>query len=385
MTSFVSTLSIVECLLLAAVVLFFTVEITYWGRLYGQPSRTVSRPPADETTDDWPGVSVIFAARNEYEQLQTHLPLLLEQDYPKFEIVVVNDCSDDDTELLLATLHKTWRNLVFRTIEKDDVFTHSRKMALGIGVRAAAYDWLLFTDPNSRPPDRQWLRAMRRYFTDEKEIVIGYARMPDAPRWIRADHLMQAIHYAGVARRRKAYMADAGNLAYRRSLFFDNRGFDVRVTDRLREDIVFINKAATRANVAVASGKETTLETRLRYTPKTWRRRRLAELRTFRLSDAGPYYPAAAENACRILFFIATAGAAANFAATPTILSALAALLLVRCALLIAVCRRAGKQWGEKRLLAMCALWDLVAPLFYFSLIAATLCKPQRNVGKWTD
>ena len=317
--------------------------------------------------------------------MQTHLPLLLEQDYPKFEVVVVNDGSDDDTELLLAALHKKWRNLVFRTIEKDSVFAHARKMALGIGVRAASYEWILFADPNGRPPDAQWLRAMQRFFVPEKEIVIGYVRMPCAPSWIRADHLMQAIHYAGVAQRRKAYMADAGNLALRRRLFFENRGFDVRVTDRLREDVVLVNKAATCENVAVATGKATTLETRLRYTAKTWRRRRLAELRTFRLSDAGPYYPAAVENACRLLFFLAVAAAAANFAAFPAVLSALAALLLIRVALLIAVCRRAGKQWGEKRLLAMCALWDFLAPLFYFALIATTLCSPRQNAGKWTD
>src|SRR5690606_3759951 len=48
-----------------------------------------------------PPISVIISAFNEQDNLKRYLPLILEQDYPKYEVIVVNDCSSDETKWVL--------------------------------------------------------------------------------------------------------------------------------------------------------------------------------------------------------------------------------------------------------------------------------------------
>jgi len=50
-----------------------------------------------ESNPALPPVSIIVAARNESENLYELIPILIEQDYPSFEIIVVNNQSFDDT------------------------------------------------------------------------------------------------------------------------------------------------------------------------------------------------------------------------------------------------------------------------------------------------
>ncbi len=52
--------------------------------------------------DAWPAVSVLIPARNEAENLRRLLPSLLAQDYPRFEVVVMDDGSEDDTGAVIA-------------------------------------------------------------------------------------------------------------------------------------------------------------------------------------------------------------------------------------------------------------------------------------------
>ena len=49
-------------------------------------------------------VSVIICARNEAENLKIYLPSMLEQEYPDYELIVVNDCSEDDSEDAAGTI-----------------------------------------------------------------------------------------------------------------------------------------------------------------------------------------------------------------------------------------------------------------------------------------
>jgi biofilm PGA synthesis N-glycosyltransferase PgaC len=49
-----------------------------------------------------PPVSIIICARNEAENLKKFLPAVLEQDYPDYEVIVVNDCSEDNSMIFLG-------------------------------------------------------------------------------------------------------------------------------------------------------------------------------------------------------------------------------------------------------------------------------------------
>jgi glycosyltransferase involved in cell wall biosynthesis len=374
MEQFLSYFSLFEKIVLALAFFAFVAQLYYSFSVFGRVAffrRRVHASP-DEDGEDFrqlPPVSVIICARNEEIALSQNLHHVLEQKYAEFEVIVVNDCSEDDSEILLASMQGKYPHLVFRTIVKDDVFKHNKKMALGVGIKAARYDLLLFIDADCYPSSPHWLSSMARHFSKKTEVVLGYTRLKNNWRWIRADRLMHALHYLGKALKHKPYMGVGSNLAYRKQLFFDHKGFDIRIVGNLREDCVFINKVATRDNTAAAILPEAVNVSTLRITGERWRRERREEMRSFALCEKGARYPELAEVFYRLVFFAAMAVAIVHFWDHPLLLPVLGGVVFFRLLLQSLVFFRVQRRLGEKGLLFMLLIWDLIFPLLYLMLL----------------
>jgi glycosyltransferase involved in cell wall biosynthesis len=371
MEQFLPYFSLFEKTVLLLALFAFMVQFYYWLGVFGRVAFFRRSSPAlyGGAGEEAQPVSVIICARNEEVALGQNLRHTLEQEYPEFEVIVVNDCSEDDSEILLASMQEKYSNLVVRTIVKDEIFNHNKKMALGVGIKAARHDLLLFIDADCYPSSPHWLSSMAGRFTPRTEVVLGYTRLKNNRRWVRADRLMRALHYLGKALKRKPYMGVGSNLAYRKSLFFDHKGFDIRITGNLREDCVFINKVATRDNTLVAVAPEAVNVSVLRITGEHWCRTRREEIRSFALCEKGSRYPELAEVLYRLLFFASMTIAIIHFCVHPVMLPILAGVLLFRLMLQLLVSFRVQRRLGEKGLLFMLLLWDLVFPLLYLVLL----------------
>ncbi|NJM16233.1 MAG: glycosyltransferase, partial [Bacteroidales bacterium] len=119
-------------------------------------------------------VSVIICARNECENLRRNLPKVLGQQYQNFEVIVVNDASEDGTEQLLLELKAKHKNLRTTALTQEGKFTHGKKLALTVGIKAAVNEWLLLTDADCYPESDQWLKGMHQSFLREASVVLGY-------------------------------------------------------------------------------------------------------------------------------------------------------------------------------------------------------------------
>ena len=82
-------------------------------------------------------ISVIISARNEAEKLPENLPSILEQNYPDFEVILVNDCSLDESELVLKELCAKYPRLRVVTLIENDRHKTGKKFALTMGIKAA--------------------------------------------------------------------------------------------------------------------------------------------------------------------------------------------------------------------------------------------------------
>jgi glycosyltransferase involved in cell wall biosynthesis len=368
---FLAYFSLSEKIVLILALFSFIVQLYYYLCVFGRVAffRRRARASRGRENEAAPPVSVIICARNEEVALGENLHRVLEQEYPEFEVIVVNDCSEDDSEILLASMQGQYPHLVFRTIVKDEVFKHNKKMALGVGIKAARYDLLLFINADCYPSGPHWLRSMAGRFTEKTDVVLGYTRLKNNRRWMRADRLMHALHYLGKALKHKPYMGVGSNLAYRKQLFFEHKGFDIRITGNLREDCVFINKVTTRSNTAVAVSPEAVNVSALRITGERWRRERREEMRSFALCEKGARYPELAEVLYRSIFFVTMTAAFLHFAEHPVMLPLLVGVVCFRLLLQLLVYCRVQRRLGEKGLLFMLLMWDLMFPLPYLWLV----------------
>ena len=200
-------------------------------------------------------VSVVICAKNEYANLKKNLPLILEQDYPNFEVVVVNDCSEDDSNYLLKSISKTYPHLNVITIAKNINFFKGKKFALAIGIKAAKNEMLILTDADCIPKSNQWISEIQKHFSEKTQIVLGYSGFERKNgllnKIIRYDTIMTAIQYFSWALAGKPYMGVGRNLAYNRELFFKVKGFTSHYHIPSGDDDLFINQVATKNNVAI--------------------------------------------------------------------------------------------------------------------------------------
>jgi cellulose synthase/poly-beta-1,6-N-acetylglucosamine synthase-like glycosyltransferase len=205
-------------------------------------------------------VSVIICARNEAENLQKFLPAVLEQDYPDYEVIVVNDCSDDSTYDVLGKYLLKYPHLKVSNVNKDPKFTHNKKFAQFIGIKAARNEILLFTDADCSPESNKWIESMAARFTGKTDFVLGYGgylpRRGLLNRYIRYDSMTIAMQYLGMAIRGVPYMGVGRNLAYRRSVFFNNKGFGSHYNIISGDDDLFVNSNAGKKNTSVEFRKE---------------------------------------------------------------------------------------------------------------------------------
>jgi glycosyltransferase involved in cell wall biosynthesis len=200
-------------------------------------------------------VSVIICARNEAKNLTSFLPEVFSQQYPTFEVIVVNDCSWDGTKEVLEEFETKHPNMKIVTLEETNIFKGGKKFALTLGIKAAQYDTVVLTDADCRPASANWLSGMVAGFQEGKSIVLGYGayekRTSLLNMLIRLDTFYIAMQYLSFAKAGIPYMGVGRNLAYRKELFFNNKGFASHSHLTSGDDDLFINEVANGANTGI--------------------------------------------------------------------------------------------------------------------------------------
>ena len=214
--------------------------------------------------DELEPVSVVVCARDSYEQLSELIPLLLKQDYPQFEVVVVNDCSDDETEEYLKDLERCENRIKPVQLRQHLNFFNGKKFPLSMGIKSASYDLMVLTDADCKPTSEQWLRSMVSGYGDGTEVVISHNRYRQTGGllnlMVRFEAVQTAMMYLSAALAGKPYRGVGKNLSYRQRLFFRNKGFTSHYAMAAGDDDVFISQTASKRNTQVVIDAENTIE-----------------------------------------------------------------------------------------------------------------------------
>ena len=202
-----------------------------------------------------PPVSVIVCAHDEEENLQTLIPQLLAQEYFQFEVIVINDRSNDGTYDYLQQESKRHSRLRTVNVHRTPPHVNGKKYGLTLGIRAATYDWILLTDADCRPNSKNWIARMSSKFDDHTQFVLGLSPYLKNPGFlnlfIRFESLITAVQYFAFALLKNPYMGVGRNLAYRKSLFLEKKGFSTHLGVTGGDDDLFVNQHATATNTGV--------------------------------------------------------------------------------------------------------------------------------------
>jgi glycosyltransferase involved in cell wall biosynthesis len=235
--------------------------------IYKKPKRTSLQQHA---------VSVVICARDEAQNLADNLPEVLQQQYPStFEVVAVNDNSYDDSKYVLEYLQRPFKNLRPIELKQEARLIHGKKFPLSVGIKEAKHELLLLTDADCKPASANWIQHMQEAFADGKEIVLGYGAYNKQPgllnKLIRFETYVSALQYLSYALAGTPYMGVGRNLAYKKELFFRNKGFSMHNQLPGGDDDLFINRIATKQNTAIVIDKEAFTFSNAKTQWSTWR------------------------------------------------------------------------------------------------------------------
>ena len=228
------------------------------------------------------GVSVIVCAWNELENLKFLIPLLNKQNYPIFEIIIVDDRSADGTFDFLLTECVAYQKVRYLRVEETPEHLSSKKYALTLGIKSSIYNNLLLTDADCRPQGDNWISGMAECLTPEKEIVLGFSPYFKEKGFlnnlIRYETFNTVLQYFSFALSGMPYMGVGRNLMYRKSLFFKNKGFAKHTNIVGGDDDLFMNDVANAENTAVSLNPETFMYSFPKTSWESWYRQKTRHL-----------------------------------------------------------------------------------------------------------
>lgn len=240
----------------------------------------------------YPGVSVIVCAWNELKNLQELIPLLQNQQYETFEIIIVNDKSADGSTAFLSEVTQNSSRVKVVTITETPAGVSSKKFALTQGIHAAQYEVLLLTDADCRPQSERWIERMAAQLSPDKDLVLGispYIREKSSVNaFIQFETFYTALQYISLALVGNPYMGVGRNLMYRKSLFLNQNGLQEFMHILGGDDDLFINKVATAQNTAVCLHPESLMYSVPKATWREWfhqKRRHVSVGRYYRRKD----------------------------------------------------------------------------------------------------
>jgi len=251
-----------ELALLAVAVAF----CAFMARVMPLCRRSRSAATPSEPTEK---AAVIVYSNDENADLEAMLPQVLHQDYaPGFEVIVVNEGDSPAVRDIVSTLQIAHNNL-YLTSTPDGARNLSRKkLAITLGIKATRYPVVVLTTAASRINSDRWLHGIMRHFGADSpvEVVIGYASAApydDRSAGSRArsfDSVAEAAAWISPAISGRPWRGVEHNLAYRRELFFRNKGFSRHLNLRHGDDDIFISEIARGDNTAVDISPETFVE-----------------------------------------------------------------------------------------------------------------------------
>lgn len=260
-----------EKIILFIFIISFITQIFYYLFFYARIIFNIKNNKTKNTKEK--EVSVIICAKNEENNIKKNLINILEQNYSNYEVIVVNDSSTDNSEKVLEKLKEKYPHL-YTTFIKKTHFVHTKKLPLTLGIKAAKYEYILLTDADCFVASKDWITKIQENFDEKTEFILAYSGYEKTKgflnKLIRFDTLFIALQYFTFAMAKIPYMGVGRNLAYRKSSFFKNKGFEKHLDLMSGDDDLYVNEFANAKNIKIELDEETFTYSKTKETFRKW-------------------------------------------------------------------------------------------------------------------
>jgi glycosyltransferase involved in cell wall biosynthesis len=307
---------------------------------------------------------VIISIKDDSENLSKILPLILNQNYPKYEVILVNDNSSDDSEVIMKLFATQNPRLKVRSLIASN-FIHGQSVVLGVGIRAAQYSRLVILDASCRPSEN-WLKALSAAF--DTDIVTGYVRYNSMNSTVRVAKYYEFLFGLGYALNGKPYTASGENDSFRKEMFYE-KGFNPQLRKLEKVEQAFFNSIMTDKNTSAALSPDAIVDSEKTLTFDKWSREASGNLYTRRLFRKNTRWIPLPETISRTFFYLSFIAATIMTIGMPSILIPVLGICLLRLITRILILIYTQKTLGETKLFWRSFLWDYYSLIIYLYIV----------------
>lgn len=271
----------------AAIQLFY---LLFFSKLFVLSKKT-------ESSDSNKAISVIIHAKNNLNELKENLEYILNQNHSKFEVIIVDNDSFDDTIDYLSKIKTKYENLKIVPVENNEAFWGNRKYALTLGIKASKYNYVALTTPSTRPLSNEWLQQLSSEFSDKKKLILGVSKPSGkgffANLFVRYDAILRDVFSFGWASFGQSFLASDSNYAFDKNEFYRVKGFITHVRNDLSVTSLFTADALLEGNIGFSMDEKSFVKKEKPLTFSNWmklKRQRFAELSFSSFLNKFSYY-----------------------------------------------------------------------------------------------
>ena len=367
--------------ILALIGITFLIQIYYYIYYFFTIVRKSKRKK--RTIREKESISVVVVIRDNLYWVENILPFILAQNCNNFEVVAIDMGEDTRVSELLDSFKRLYSHLVVTKFTHNPKFPISNKMAYNVGIKCSSTDNILLTTTQSRPLSEFWISE----FVDEfrkSDVILGYTgiereRNNFPTRLMRLTRIFSATRYFSSAVDGKPYRGFINNLAFRKELYFTAKGFNF-LNMNIGENDLFLQKIATRNNTAVLlSSNAIVLESSYGNVCSYRARRRYFDY-TFKFYKKDIKFSIIFERLTRSIFF--TSVLLSLFLLPLTLKLAIIGAVVLRALVVTLTMRTIARKFGEKRVLSVLPLHDLIYPIDSLIMYIHRITRPIRSIWR---
>ena len=236
-------------LIISALLLLIAIVAPFFNPFFRKIEISEDNTEGGET-HDLPPISIIITAHDNALEIKQNLPLILNQQYPTdYQVIVVAEKGDSETEDVLKQLSTDNQHLYYTLLPESSRYMSRKKLAITLGVKAAKNEWIILIEPYSKPMSEHWLATMARNCNSKIDLVIGYSNYDsDAHLYQRFERLQTECYSLREAQTNIAYRHFGSNLMIRKNCFMQMEGFRSNLHLVRGEYDFLVNDIATEDN-----------------------------------------------------------------------------------------------------------------------------------------
>jgi glycosyltransferase involved in cell wall biosynthesis len=204
-------------------------------------------------------LSLLLTIRNEEDNLKKNLPEILKLKNADFEVVAVDDFSQDNSLPVLGVMKQDDVRIRFSSLNQET--RNSVKMAQNIALKAAKNEWVMAVPVSVSGFGPGWLSCIAELAGSAHSIVVNYSNVAAAKGFInqlyRVENFMQQYKSAGFCKAGLPFVYSEANVAFRKEMYFKSGGYGQKVKEPYANLELIFNASLRKRNTVIHLQAET--------------------------------------------------------------------------------------------------------------------------------